>query len=116
MEFVDFDEAIARQAIEACMTAASDLDAAAQRLVQVSAGQLGAWSGASRLGFDANADDLAQILRTEAGNLEETADAIRQALADALAADEERRRERQEQLEEEQERRRLELEGVGGPR
>ena len=116
MEFVDFDESAARRAIEACMTAASDLDAAAERLVGASDGRLGAWSGASRIGFDANADDIARILRTEAGNLEETADAIRRAFADALAEDDERRQERQEQLEEEQEQRRRELESVGGPR
>ena len=115
MEFVDFDEAAARRAIQACTSASTKLGDAADRLFQASDGQLGAWSGESRIGFDANADDIAQVLRTEVGNLEETADAIRRALADALAEDDERRRERQEQLEREEEQRRLELEGVGGP-
>ena len=115
MEFVDFDEAAARRAIEACTSAAADLDHGAERLVQASQGQLGVWSGQSRIGFDANADDIARVLRIEAGNLEDTADAIRRALADALEEDDERRQDRQEQLEEVEEQRRLELESVGAP-
>lgn len=108
MEFVDFDRSAARQAIEACRSAAEVLAAAAARLTSAADGQLGSWSGESRIGFDANADDIARALRRESADLEETADAISQALADAQALEESRR---QARLQMEWERERLERAG-----
>ncbi|MBW3645429.1 MAG: hypothetical protein KY441_08000 [Actinobacteria bacterium] len=105
MQFVDFDEYAARQAGEVCRSAAQALDAAASRLTSAADGRLGHWSGASRIGFDANADDIARALRREAGDLEATAEAISRALAEAEALDDTRR---QAHLEAEREHQRLE--------
>lgn len=94
MEFVDFDASAARQAREACLFAAQALDATASRLSAAADGRLGCWSGASRIGFDAEADDVARALRREAGDLEATAEAIARALAASEVLDDTRRQAR----------------------
>ncbi|MGH3665513.1 MAG: hypothetical protein ACRDU8_05400 [Egibacteraceae bacterium] len=93
MEFVDFDEQAARSAIDACTTAADALDVAAGRLTDAAGDRLAAWSGASRICFDDTAEEIAGNLRTEAGNLSDTAEVIGQAILDAQQEDDRRRQE-----------------------
>lgn len=115
MEFVDFDASAARQAREACLFAARALDATASWLTAAADGQLDRWSGASRIGFDAEADDIARALRREADDLEDTAEAISRALADGEALDGTRRQAHLEaEHERERERERHRLEQLGG--
>lgn len=92
MQFVDYDPSAARAAAEACRDAAEDLRETAG-VIDGLGGHLAAWAGATRIEFDEAAADIARDLRSEADDLESTAEAIDAATERAWSAESTRRTE-----------------------